>query len=102
MRADLLSAIGSKQLFERLKPEEQIEGSAGPQGFGQAVFKSLEQVDERIRRADDLTKQFAAGQPVELHDVMISVHEANRALATLVQVRNKAVEAYQEVMRMQL
>jgi flagellar hook-basal body complex protein FliE len=102
MRADLLTAIGNKQLFERLKPEEQVESSGGSDKFGQAIFKALEQVDERIRRADDLTKQFAAGEPVELHDVMISVQEANLALATLVQVRNKAVEAYQEVMRMQI
>ena len=46
--------------------------------------------------------QLAAGEPVELHDVMIAMEEADLSLRLALQVRNKLVEAYQEIQRMQV
>ena len=46
--------------------------------------------------------QVAAGEPVALHTVMIHLEETRLAFQTLVQVRNKVLEAYQELMRMQV
>ncbi len=102
MRADLYAITANQALLKRLKPEQ---GAASPKGapdFGKSVAHALKQVDERIKRADELSAKFAAGEDVNVHDVMLAVQEANVALAELVQVRNKAVEAYQEIMRMQL
>ncbi len=48
------------------------------------------------------TVQLAAGEPVQLHDEMIAQDQAALGFQLAVQVRNKLVEAYQDVMRMQL
>ena len=46
--------------------------------------------------------QFATGQATDLHDVMIKTEQANLTFQLGVQVRNKLVDAYQEIMRMQM
>jgi flagellar hook-basal body complex protein FliE len=47
-------------------------------------------------------RDLAAGKPVELHEVMISLEKARLSVQTFVQVRNKLVESYQDLMRMQM
>jgi flagellar hook-basal body complex protein FliE len=47
-------------------------------------------------------QQYTVGQAETLHDTMIAVEKADISLRLLLQVRNKAVEAYQEIMRMQI
>jgi flagellar hook-basal body complex protein FliE len=55
------------------------------------------------QEADKLSKSFEQGAPgVELQDVMISLQKANISFQTMVQVRNKLVTAYQEIMNMQV
>lgn len=55
------------------------------------------QIDSQIA-----TQRMARGENIDLHDVMITAQKANLLLQTTVEVRNKVVEAYQEVMRMQV
>jgi flagellar hook-basal body complex protein FliE len=52
--------------------------------------------------ADAKRRQKPDGYDVAVHDVMISMEEARMSLMFMVEVRNRAVEAYQELMRMQL
>ena len=54
------------------------------------------------KNADALAMQVATGQPVELHEAIIAMEQADLSLRMAMQVRNKLVEAYQEVMRMQV
>ncbi|MGB3261796.1 flagellar hook-basal body complex protein FliE, partial [Paenisporosarcina sp.] len=51
---------------------------------------------------DKLTNQLVTGEVKDIHEVMIASQKASLSLQLTVQVRNKVVEAYQEVMRMQL
>ncbi len=51
-------------------------------------------------KADTLADQLATGEDVELHDVMIATQEADIALRLATQLRNQALEAYREIMRM--
>lgn len=44
----------------------------------------------------------AAGKPVEVHEVMINLERAQMGVQTFIQIRNKLVEAYQDLMRMQM
>ncbi|SHJ59132.1 flagellar hook-basal body complex protein FliE [Anaerobranca californiensis DSM 14826] len=71
-------------------------------GFGYYLQNALKEVNRLEKEADNLTKKLAAGENVDLHDVMIATEKANIALQLTVQVRNKAVEAYNEIMRMQV
>ncbi|MDI3327172.1 MAG: flagellar hook-basal body complex protein FliE [Alicyclobacillaceae bacterium] len=70
--------------------------------FAQLFGRALDRVGELQQRADEAVAQFVAGQGVDVHDVMIAAQEAFLALQLVVQIRDKAVEAYQEMMRMQI
>jgi len=83
---------------------------SGPKGqppgettdFASMLAEQLTKVNELQLQADNLTQQFVAGQTENLHDVHIAVEKANLALQLTVEVRNKVIEAYQEVSRMQI
>lgn len=74
----------------------------GTGSFSDVLNKAIEQVDQLQKQSDAATEALAAGQPIDLHTVMIATQQAELAVQLTVQVRNKAVEAYQEIMRMQL
>ncbi len=71
-------------------------------GFGDILKKSLAEVNAAQNNSDKLTGQLVTGEVQDVHEVMIASQKANLSLQMTVQVRNKVVEAYQEVMRMQL
>ena len=53
-------------------------------------------------QSDTLTEKLALGQEVDLHEVMIASQKASVTMQLTLEIRNKAVEAYQEMMRMQV
>jgi flagellar hook-basal body complex protein FliE len=63
---------------------------------------AISDVNKAQVHAGDMTARFAAGEPIDVHQVMIASQEAGVALNLALQVRNKAVEAYQELMRVNL
>lgn len=70
--------------------------------FGRLLARAVENLNQVNAQADEAVAQLAAGEPVELHDVMIAMEEADLSLWLALQVRNKLVEAYQEIQRMQV
>jgi flagellar hook-basal body complex protein FliE len=70
--------------------------------FAELLQQGLQSVGQDMQVAEHAMTDLAAGKPVELHDVMISLERARISVQTFVQVRNKLVEAYQDLMRMQL
>ena len=64
---------------------------------------SLDQVSGAEQQATNLSQAFEKGDPnVNLQDVMISMQKANISFQTVVQVRNRVVAAYQDMMNMQM
>lgn len=76
------------------------EGAA--KSFGGFLQKAIGDVNDAQLRAGEITNKFAAGGNVDIHQVMIAGQEAGVMLNLAVQVRNKLVEAYQEVMRVNM
>jgi flagellar hook-basal body complex protein FliE len=70
--------------------------------FADALKKSIEQINQSQVESDQMTEALATGKNVELHDVMITAQKASVTMSLAVEVRNKAIEAYQEMMRMQV
>jgi len=70
--------------------------------FAEALKSSLASVNQSQVTADRAAEQVAAGNTKNLHEAMIKLEEADISLRLMVQVRNKVVEAYQEIMRMQV
>ncbi|BBL34318.1 Flagellar hook-basal body complex protein FliE [Nitrosomonas stercoris] len=78
--------------------------AAAPQtDFGQLLKSAVDQANTVQQTADQLSQEFIRGnQDVELHDVMISLQKANVSFQSMIQVRNRLVTAYQEIMNMQV
>ncbi|RID87172.1 flagellar hook-basal body complex protein FliE [Peribacillus asahii] len=72
------------------------------QSFGAALKESINQVNEAQLYSDSLTNKMANGENVDLHSVMIASQKASISLSATLEIRNKVVEAYQEIMRMNI
>jgi flagellar hook-basal body complex protein FliE len=67
------------------------------------IMKGLtKEVDEKLKTADQKIQQFELGQSQDLHEVVVASEKADISLRFLLQLRNKLLEAYQEMMRMQM
>lgn len=78
------------------------QGATQPKGFSEVFEQQLGRVNQDLAAAETSLQKLASGEPVALHDVMISLETARISVQTMIQVRNRLVEAYQEVMRMQI
>jgi flagellar hook-basal body complex protein FliE len=70
--------------------------------FARLVERELGDLNSSSVAAETAIRDLAAGKPVELHEVMISIEKARISVQTFVQIRNKVVESYQDLMRMQM
>jgi flagellar hook-basal body complex protein FliE len=70
--------------------------------FAETLRDAFEKVNQMQNDSAELARQFAAGETDDLIRVVTTAEEASIALQLAVQVRNKVVEAYQEIMRMQV
>jgi flagellar hook-basal body complex protein FliE len=87
--------------FPELAPAREAAKIAdGATSFGDVLKDSLAQVTKLQHQADGAIQDLATGGTVTLHDAMIAVQKADLSFKLMMQVRNKIVEAYQEVMRM--
>jgi flagellar hook-basal body complex protein FliE len=81
------------------RPEEQISNV----DFGEKLKAAVDQVNNTQQTAGELTKAFVSGETDKnLHEVMISLQKADISFQSMIQVRNKLVTAYQEIMNMQV
>lgn len=78
-------------------------GAAAGGGFADALAQAMNGVDQAQNQATDLAQKFQLGDPkVSLEDAMISMQKANVSFQAAVQVRNRLVSAYHDVMNMQV
>lgn len=75
------------------------DATQGSRSFGKMLSDAIAEVNQAQNHAGDLATRFAAGEPLDVHQVMIASQEASTALNLAVQVRNKLTDAYTEVMR---
>ncbi len=76
-------------------------GGAG-QSFATMLTKGLDNVQQMQTKADGMAVQAATGSLQDVHDYTIAATQAQLATELTVAVRNKAVEAFSEIMRMQI
>lgn len=81
-------------------PAEASASAAGAEGFGEWVGGLLEEADREQQRAEEQARALSAGK-ADLVETMIAVSRADLALRFVVSLRNRALEAYQEIMRIQ-
>lgn len=69
--------------------------------FGDTLKSFTRHVDSQIKEADRKSEEFAVGKREDIQEVMIASEKADLTLRLFLQIRNKLLEAYQEVARMQ-
>ncbi|HJP18904.1 MAG TPA: flagellar hook-basal body complex protein FliE [Nitrospinota bacterium] len=72
----------------------------GEKSFGESLVESLEKVNDLQLKADKTVEELATGKTQSIHETMLALSKADIAFRLTMQVRNKVVEAYQEIMRM--
>ena len=76
--------------------------SPGKEKFGNVLTDFIGQVNQQQFDADKMTKNFIEGGNVEIQDVMIAGEKAKTSLQLLMEIRNKALDMYKELTRMQV
>ncbi len=76
--------------------------SPGAPDFGAVLRESLGEVNQLQAKADEAVEALATGKGISLHETMIGLEKADLSFRLVMEVRNKIVEAYREVLRMQI
>lgn len=77
-------------------------GGTEKRGFSNFLSQAVSEIDGKMQTAKAEQTKVLTGESTNLHQAMIAMQEANVAFTLMVEVRNKLVESYQEVMRMQV
>ena len=109
---DSISSINMSELLNRLRATAAVAEGRGPEAveaagqrvdFAALLKQSLNAVNETQQVAGELSARIDSGDPqVNLEEVMIARQKSAVTFQAMVQVRNKLVSAYQEVMAMQI
>jgi flagellar hook-basal body complex protein FliE len=70
--------------------------------FAQTLANAVDQTNNALQTADNMASSYAAGGPVSLDQLMVAEQQASLSLDLVVQVRDRAVSAYQSIMNMQI
>jgi flagellar hook-basal body complex protein FliE len=97
-----ISSIGATGIGKSLLPSASPTRAAGQPGadFGSALKQAVGALGQLGQQADASTLALAKGDPIDVHEVMLNTEQASLGFSMAVQVRNKLLDAYSEVMRM--
>jgi len=98
IRSPNFPAIGA---LPSVKPAA-TPGANQPSSFSDLLSSTIGTVEQANQNATNATQQFLSGENEDLHTVAIAEQKAEITSELFLQLRNKAVSAYQEIMKMQL
>ncbi len=100
--AQALEALGRMDnSLERLSARDDSPARMA-EGIGETLSNAIAELDQSQKAADAGALKLLAGEPVDLHQVMLQMEESFISLNLALQVRNRVIEAYQEIQRMQI
>ncbi len=106
MKVDTTLAAGAQAAQQAMQNlPSTAAGGVGEAGGAEFVGKVKEMVGSLVesgREADSAVMDMATGGPADMHTAMIKIQEADVGLRFVVQLRNRAVSAYEEIMRLQV
>lgn len=92
----------SKSILPINTIDKHISPGIAQSNFGDTLKSAIESVNKSQVTSNQKTEAFARGDIDNLHDVMIAAQKASITLETSVQVQRKVIDAYNEIMRMQV
>ncbi|MBW7886947.1 MAG: flagellar hook-basal body complex protein FliE [Bacteroidetes bacterium] len=72
------------------------------QSFGEVLSKTITDVNDLQNEAGKAIEKMVTGEASDLHEVMIAVEKARTSFDLLMEIRNKTIDMYREIMRMQV
>ena len=103
-----MTAVPPVSGFEGVSPVGGAASTAGPESatakgeFAKLFNRTVGQANEQMVRADQSINQLATGKSDDLQDVVLSMAKADLSFRFILEMRNQLMEAYQEIMRMQV
>lgn len=97
-----ITRVGDHGLTLPLKPQGTDKAAGNGESFSNVLDKFVTDVNSLQNKASESIEKLATGEISDVHQVMIAVEEAGTAMEFMLEIRNKVVEAYQEIMRMQV
>ncbi|MAE73833.1 MAG: flagellar hook-basal body complex protein FliE [Bdellovibrionaceae bacterium] len=88
------------QEFEKLKAEQGFKTTS--KSFSDTLNDAIGSVNQAQQKADRMMEDLATGKSKNIPEVMIATEKADIAMKLMMQVRNKVIDAYQEIMKMQV
>lgn len=83
-------------------PPQQLQPAYGAGGFSSLLTQGVESVNADLLNADKLVHDFALSDAIPVHQVTYALEQSRLSLNLMMQIRNRLVEAYQQMMNMQL
>lgn len=91
-----------RQLQMELVKEQTKTPSQTGESFIDTLKQMIDDVNTLQKESHQLSENFIKGEPVELHDVMIAAEKAKTSFQLLLEIRNKFIDFYREILRMQM
>lgn len=97
-----IQSIGTSSILNNVNIQKPVEENSKEISFSKVISDAINKVNDAQVTADQKVEGFISGEDVSMHDVMLSMQESQLSMQLLIEVRNKVVEAYQEINRVQL
>lgn len=90
-------------LPNKLEPDKKTESKESKNvDFSELLKNAIKDVNDAQLQADEAVKKVLSGETKDIHETMIALQKADVSLKLMLEVRNKLIEAYQEIMRTQV
>lgn len=99
---EAIAAISAPDEVPAALPPAASQPGAADLPFGRLVSEGLQSLDGQLKASQADLQRLALGEAPNLHEVMIRLEESRIAFQLMLQVRNRVLEAYQDVMKMQV
>ncbi len=101
MEPSVIGPLNPKLQMPEIRTPRIQEGEKGA-GFGEILKDAISTVNELQKQSDQEVQKLMTGESQDLHTTDIAMQKADLSFQMMMQVRNKIVQAYQEIMRMQI
>jgi flagellar hook-basal body complex protein FliE len=91
-----------KIVFDNFMQNEKPKVEKTSTSFSEVLKDSISKVSELEKEANVQTEKLVAGESQDIHNTMIAVEKADLSFQMMMQIRNKIISAYEEIMRIQV
>ena len=97
-----IQSIGTNSILNNLNISNTTEEKTNGTSFSNVLSDAISKFNDSEVNANNKIESLIKGEDVDMHEVMLAMQESVLSLQALIEVRNKTVEAYQEISKLQL